>query len=45
MGNRSEDIAMVSAAGFDIDDDNAPLPENIPELGEKDRYGGEKTQY
>jgi len=30
MGNRAEDIAMVRAAGFVVDDDNDPLPENVP---------------
>ena len=29
-GNRSEDIMMVRAQGLDVDDDNEPLPENIP---------------
>mmetsp|Transcript_7125 Transcript_7125/g.8193 ORF Transcript_7125/g.8193 Transcript_7125/m.8193 type:complete len:136 (+) Transcript_7125:126-533(+) len=30
MGNNAEDIALVQAAGFHVDDDNAPLLENIP---------------
>ena len=27
----AEDIAMMIGMGFDVDDDNAPAPENIPE--------------
>jgi len=37
MGNRAEDIAMVRAAGFVVDDDNDPLPENIPPLTIEDQ--------
>ena len=29
-GSRAEDIAMVRNQGFDVDDDNKPVPENIP---------------
>ena len=29
-GSRAEDIAMVRNLGFDVDDDNEPVPENIP---------------
>ena len=38
MRNNAEDIALVQAAGFYVDDDNAPLPENIAtkEQGDKD---------
>jgi hypothetical protein len=28
--NRAEDIALVLAMGFEVDDDNKPAPENIP---------------
>ena len=28
--NRAEDIALVRAMGFEVDDDNEPAPENIP---------------
>lgn len=28
--NTAEDIALVLAQGLDVDDDNAPAPENIP---------------
>ena len=30
-GSCTEDIAMVCAMGLDIDNDNVPAPENIPE--------------
>lgn len=30
-GSRAEDIAMVRAMGLDVDDDNVPAPENIPQ--------------
>ena len=30
-GNHSEDIAMVRAAGLNVDDDNDPAPESIPD--------------
>lgn len=29
-GSRAEDIAMVRNQGFDVDDDDEPVPENIP---------------
>ena len=29
-GSHAEDIAMVRNKGFDVDDDNKPVPENIP---------------
>jgi len=28
--NRTEDIALVRAMGFEVDDDNEPAPENVP---------------
>ena len=28
--NRAEDIALVRAMGFEVDDDNEPAPENVP---------------
>ncbi len=28
--NRAEDIALVRAMGFEVDDDNGPAPQNIP---------------
>jgi hypothetical protein len=28
--NRAEDIALVRAMGFEVNDDNEPAPENIP---------------
>lgn len=31
MGNNAEDIATVRALGLDVDDDNNPAPENIPD--------------
>ena len=31
MGNNAEDIGLVKAGGFDVDDDNQCLPENEPE--------------
>ena len=37
MGNRAEDIAMVRAAGFVVDDDNDPLSEIIPPLTIEDQ--------
>ena len=30
-GSRAEDIALIRAMGFEVDDDNEPAPENIPE--------------
>ena len=33
--NVREDIALVQAMGFMVDDDNNPAPENIPENGGK----------
>jgi hypothetical protein len=30
--NNSEDIARVRAKGFEVDDDNDPAPENLPQL-------------
>ena len=30
--NNSEDIARVRAEGFEVDDDNDPAPENVPQL-------------
>ena len=30
-GSRAEDIALFKAMGFEVDDDNEPAPENIPE--------------
>ena len=38
--SRAEDIAMVRAMGLDVDDDNVPAPENIPENA-TDRTGEE----
>lgn len=29
-GNHAEDVARLLAEGYDVDDDNAPAPENIP---------------
>lgn len=29
--NRAEDIALIRGQGFDVDDDNEPAPENIPD--------------
>ena len=31
-GNRAEDIALVRNQGLEVDDDNDPAPENIPDL-------------
>jgi hypothetical protein len=31
--NNAEDIALVLAQGLDVDDDNEPAPENIPQTG------------
>jgi hypothetical protein len=28
---RQEDVAAIRAAGFDVDDDNEPVPENLPD--------------
>ena len=39
MGNNHEDISLVRNLGFDVDDDNLPLPENVakrPERLERD---------
>jgi len=30
-GNRAEDIANVRGQGFEVDDDNDPAPENVPD--------------
>jgi hypothetical protein len=40
--NRAEDIALVRAMGFEVDDDDEPAPENIPADGEHlFRLGGD----
>ena len=31
LSNRAEDIALIRAQGLDVDDDNEPAPENIPD--------------
>ena len=43
MRNNAEDIALVQAAGFHVDDDNALLSENIPtkEPGDEDISGAQ----
>ena len=45
MANRLEDLSLVGAAGFDIDDDNAPLPENVPQENEGVEDGGEQQRH
>ena len=34
-GNNADDIAMVRAMGMDVDDDNEPVQENMPEENER----------
>ena len=38
--NRAEDIALVRNLGFEVDDDNEPAPENVPEAGAPPVNGG-----
>ena len=40
-GGQAEDIALVRAMGLDVDDDNLPAPENIPQnIPETENEGG-----
>jgi hypothetical protein len=34
LGNRVEDIAIARHQGFDVDDDNEPAPENVPQAND-----------
>ena len=39
--NNAEDIARIRAEGFEVDDDNDPAPENIPQGDEELRIDGD----
>ena len=42
--NRKEDIDMVRAMGFNVDDDNALAPQNIPTLFNKEDVDNKATK-
>jgi len=42
--NNTEDIMMMRNMGFDVDDDNDPIPENVPEEDEENRYTTSSTR-
>ena len=42
-GNHAEDIALVQAMGFMVDNDNEPAPENVPQQGGNNANEEEQT--
>ena len=45
MGGNEEDIAHIRGLGFTVDDDNEPVPENIPDPNEEPNQAVEKETW
>ena len=45
MGANDEDIAHIRSLGFSVDDDNEPVPENIPDPNDDPNKGAEEETW